>query len=95
MKNIVEFIKESVINEAITIDRIKHEDWEIEKLSRLLNEIRIRRKDVEMFTDNYTDIIKEYNFEVDDDEFEGIESLREVNKFKELDFDKDKYILSL
>ena len=41
-------------------------------------------------TDSDTDIIKEYNFEVDDPEFEGIESLREVNKFKELDFDKDK-----
>ena len=90
MKNIVEFIKESVINEAISIDRIKNEDWEIDKLSRLLNEIRIRRKDVEMFTDNYAEVIKEYNFEVDDPDFEGIESLREVNKFKELDFDKDK-----
>ena len=90
MKNIVEFIKESLITEAISVDRIKNEDWDVDKLSRFLNDMKISRKDVDMFIANYPDTVKEYNFEVDDPDFEGIESLREVNKFKELDFDKDK-----
>lgn len=90
MKSIKEFIKESiVITEAITVDRIKNEDWDVDKLSRFLNDMKINRKDVDMFISNYPDTIKEYNFEVDDPEFEGIDELREVNKFKELDFDKD------
>ena len=89
MKNIKEFIKESLVTEAITVDRIKNEDWDADKLSRFLNDMKINRKDVDMFISNYPDTIKEYNFEVDDPEFEGISELREVNKFKELDFDKD------
>ena len=89
MKSIKEFIKESIVTEAITVDRIKNEDWDVDKLSRFLNDMKINRKDVDMFISNYPDTIKEYNFEVDDPEFEGIDELREVNKFKELDFDKD------
>lgn len=90
MKNIVEFIKESLISEAITVDKIKHEDWTVEKLSKLFNDMKIKHKDIEMFTDNYEDTIKEYNFEIDDDSFEGIQELPNYRKFKELDFDKDK-----
>ena len=89
MKSIKEFIKESIVTEAITVDRIKNEDWDVDKLSRFLNDMKINRKDVDMFISNYPDTIKEYNFEVDDPDFEGIDELREVNKFKELDFDKD------
>ena len=89
MKSIKEFIKESIVTEAITVDRIKNEDWDVDKLSRFLNDMKINRKDVDMFISNYPDTIKEYNFEVDDPEFEGISELHEVNKFKELDFDKD------
>ena len=89
MKNIKGFIKESIVTEAITVNRIKNEDWDADKLSRFLNDMKINRKDVDMFISNYPDTIKEYNFEVDDPEFEGISELREVNKFKELDFDKD------
>ena len=89
MKNIKEFIKESLVTEAITVDRIKNEDWDADKLSRFLNDMKINRKDVDMFISNYPDTIKEYNFEVDDPDFEGVEALREVKKFKELDFDKD------
>ena len=81
MKNIKEFIKESLVTEAITVDRIKNEDWDADKLSRFLNDMKINRKDVDMFISNYPDTIKEYNFEVDDPEFEGIDELREVNKF--------------
>ena len=91
MKNIVDFIKESLVSESISVDRIKNEDWDVDKLSRFLNDMKISRKDVDMFIANYPDTVKEYNFEVDDPDFEGIESLREVKKFKELDFDKDKF----
>ena len=90
MKNIVDFIKESLVSESISVDRIKNEDWDVDKLSRFLNDMKISKKDVDMFIANYPDTVKEYNFEVDDPDFEGIESLREVKKFKELDFNKDK-----
>ena len=90
MKNIKEFIKESLVTEAITVDRIKNEDWGVDKLSSFLNDMKISKKDVDMFIANYPDTVKEYNFEVDDPDFEGVEALREVKKFKELDFDKDK-----
>ena len=74
MKNIVDFIKESLVIEAISVDRIKNEDWDVDKLSRFLNDMKISRKDVDMFIANYPDIVKEYNFEIDDPDFEGIES---------------------
>ena len=90
MKNIVDFIKESLVSESISVDRIKNEDWDVDKLSRFLNDMKISKKDVDMFIANYPDTVKEYNFEVDDPDFEGVEALREVKKFKELDFDKDK-----
>lgn len=90
MKNIVDFIKESLVSESISVDRIKNEDWAVDKLSRFLNDMKISKKDVDMFIANYPDTVKEYNFEVDDPDFEGVEALREVKKFKELDFDKDK-----
>ena len=69
MKSIKEFIKESIVTEAITVDRIKNEDWDVDKLSRFLNDMKINRKDVDMFISNYPDTIKEYNFEVDDPHF--------------------------
>ena len=90
MKNIVDFIKESLVSESISVDRIKNEDWDVDKLSSFLNDMKISKKDVDMFIANYPDTVKEYNFEVDDPDFEGVEALREVKKFKELDFDKDK-----
>ena len=62
MKNIVDFIKESLVSESISVDRIKNEDWDVDKLSRFLNDMKISKKDVDMFIANYPDTVNEYNF---------------------------------
>ncbi len=93
MKNILEFIKESIVNEKlkITVDKsIEYEptvvDWDIENLERVLSFFFNDANDVDLFLSNYTNKVEEYVLSFEYEDFKGLQSTSDGRKFKEVDY---------
>lgn len=98
MKNILEFIKESIVNEKlkITIDKsIEYEptvvDWDIENLERVLSFFFNDTNDVDLFLSNYTNKVEEYVLSFEYEDFRGLKNTPDGRKFKEVDYELEDF----
>lgn len=98
MKNILEFIKESIVNEKlkITIDKsIEYEptvvDWDIDNLEHVLSFFFNDIHDVDLFLSNYTNKVEEFVLSFEYDDFEGLKNTPDGRKFKEVDYEIEDF----